>query len=191
MESIIRTDVIQRIKAGDIKAFDELYLATINKVYKTVYILAPNKQEVDDIVSEIYYQVWKSIHNYNESSPFLYWLNGLVFRQIKNWKLNAWKRMKLYQKKMMLETEHFRTIDDDILKDENKQLLLSLLDNMSYKLKEVLVLYYFYEYSLKEIATVLNIPIGTVKSRHHLALKHLRKLYENANDIAKGGVDVC
>lgn len=191
MESIISTDVIQRIKAGDIKAFDELYTATINKVYKTVYILAPNKQEVDDIVSEIYYQVWKSIHNYNQSSPFLYWLNGLVFRQIKNWKLKAWKRMQLFQKQKMLETEHFRSIDDHILKDENKQLLLSLLDNMSYKLKEVLVLYYFHEYSLNEIASFLNIPIGTVKSRHHLALKHLRKLYEKANEIAKGGVDVC
>jgi RNA polymerase sigma-70 factor (ECF subfamily) len=94
---------------------------------------------------------------------------------------------------MMLETEHFRSIDDDLLKDEKKRLLLSLLENMSYKLREVLVLYYFYEYSLKEISMVLNIPVGTVKSRHHLALKHLHKLYENAsaNDVTEGGIDVC
>ncbi|MBS7530882.1 sigma-70 family RNA polymerase sigma factor [Hazenella sp. IB182353] len=188
MKTMISTEVIQRLKKQDIRAFDELYSATIKDVYHTVYILASNKQEVDDIVSEIYYQVWKSIHNYNESLPFPHWLNGLVFRQVKNWKRKAWKRMQLFRKKMILETEQFDSIDDDLLKDENKQLLLSLLENMSYKLKEVLVLYYFYEYSQKDIASVLDIPIGTVKSRHHLALKHLRKLF---NDFDKGGISVC
>ena len=89
MEPNITPEVIYRLKAGDLTAFDEMYIATIKKVYGTVYILAPNKQEVNEIVNEIYFQVWKSITNYNESSPFLYWLNGLVFRQVKNWKLKA------------------------------------------------------------------------------------------------------
>jgi RNA polymerase sigma-70 factor, ECF subfamily len=86
MEPILTTEVIYRLKTGDLTAFDEMYIATIKKVYGTVYILAPNKQEVNEIVNEIYFQVWKSISNYDESSPFLFWLNGLVFRQVKNWK---------------------------------------------------------------------------------------------------------
>jgi RNA polymerase sigma-70 factor, ECF subfamily len=180
MGFLIREEVIQRMKNGDVTAFDELYSETADKVYRTVYILASNKQDVDDIVSEIYYQVWKSIHSYRETTPFLYWLNGLMFRQVKNWKLKSWRRMILFQKKMRMESEHSYLVEEDILKAENKQHMIMAMDNMSYKLKEVVVLYYFHDYSLKEIASLLNIPIGTVKSRHHLALKRLRKTFEDS-----------
>jgi RNA polymerase sigma-70 factor, ECF subfamily len=179
-------DIIQRLKAGDFTAFDEFYAATKEKVYRTVYILVVNKQEVEEIVNEVYFQIWKSISNYNESSPFSYWLNGLVFRQVKQWRLKAWKRKNLLEK--LLNNIYFLNEGDagtDMLIGERRRTLLSTLDTMSYKFKEVVVLYYFHDYSQREIAMILNIPMGTVKSRHHSALKHLRKYYMDINDLDK------
>ncbi|MBD7964864.1 sigma-70 family RNA polymerase sigma factor [Fictibacillus norfolkensis] len=174
MEPKITPEVIDRLKKGELTAFDEMYGATIHKVYRTVYVLAPNKQEVNEIVNEIYFQVWKSISNYNDSSPFLFWLNGLVFRQVKNWKMKAWKRAELLRKiKKFSLKESF--VNDDILKSENQDEILSQLNTMPYKLKEVLLLVYFYDYPLKEIASLLRIPIGTVKSRHHTAIKYIQR----------------
>lgn len=175
MEPIISENTIHRLKAGDVTAFDELYLVTKDKIYKTVFVLAPNKQEVDEIVNEIYFQVWKSISNYNETSPFIYWLNGLVFRQVKQWKLKAWKRQNLFVRILENNNSLIENKVENNSMGEDKQQLLSILDNMSYKLKEVILLYYFYNYNQKEIAIILNIPVGTVKSRHHTALKYLRK----------------
>ncbi|WNB92516.1 sigma-70 family RNA polymerase sigma factor [Bacillus sp. NEB1478] len=191
MEPMITPAVINRLKEGDLAAFDEIYLATIQKVYYTVYVLASNKQEVDEMVNEIYFQVWKSISNYDDSKPFLFWLNGLVFRQIKNWKLKAWKRMELIQKLKKVNKEEVNVYDDERMKSTNKQWVSSMIDTLPYKLKAVLFLYYFYEYSLNEIASVLNIPLGTVKSRHHTAIQFLRKKYGHSIDKGEAGIYEC
>jgi RNA polymerase sigma-70 factor, ECF subfamily len=178
MESMITGKLIERMKEGELEAFDEIYQLTIGSVYKTVYVMVPYKQDVDDIISEIYVQLWKSVRNYNGSSPFSYWLNGLVIRQVKNWKLKAWKRFNLLQKKKSLETESFVEIENAILIDERNCQLIQAVHGMSFKLREIVVLYYFHDYSLKEISQLLDIPLGTVKSRHHLALNQLRKNYQ-------------
>jgi RNA polymerase sigma-70 factor, ECF subfamily len=190
MEPLITPEVINRLKAGDLTAFDEMYSATINKVYGTVYVLASNKQEVDEIVNEIYFQIWKSISNYDESSPFTFWMNGLVFRQLKSWKLKAWKRVELIRKiKRFSMKDSF--VRDDVLKSQNQEWLFSMIDTLPYKLKEVLLLIYFYDYSLKEIANVLNVPVGTIKSRHHNAIKYLKKRYGNSITSRKVGFNKC
>ncbi|MHC0039501.1 sigma-70 family RNA polymerase sigma factor [Pseudoneobacillus sp. C159] len=185
MKSTITQDLIERMKEGDIEAFDEVYRLTIDSVYRTVYMMMPYKQDVDDIVSEIYVQLWRSVHNYRSESPFQHWLNGLVFRQVKNWKLKAWKRFNLLNKKKLLETEHYELTENSILRDEQNQQLVQVIHQMSYKLREIVVLYYFHDYSLKELAQVLDIPLGTVKSRHHLALKNLRANYQSTDFLRK------
>jgi RNA polymerase sigma-70 factor, ECF subfamily len=185
MESKITEILIGRMKAGEMDAFDEVYRLTIDSIYRTVYMMMPYKPDVDDIVSEIYVQLWRSIHNYDFRSPFQFWLNGLVFRQVKNWKLKAWKRFNLLHKKKLLETEHHELMDSSVLANERNQQLIQVIHGLSFKLREVVVLYYFHEYSLKEIAETLEIPIGTVKSRHHLAIQKLRSTYQTIDLIGK------
>jgi RNA polymerase sigma-70 factor, ECF subfamily len=185
MESNISEALIEKLKAGEMEAFDEVYRLTIDSVYRTVYMMMPYKPDVDDMVSEIYVQLWRSIHNYDFRSPFRYWLNGLVFRQVKNWKVKAWKRFNLLHKKRLLETEHHEPMDVSLLDSERNQQLIQVVHGMSFKLREVVVLYYFHDYSLKEIGETLGIPIGTVKSRHRLALQKLRSTYQTSQLLGK------
>lgn len=74
--------------------------------------------------------------------------------------------------------EQFDWTDKAVQQFEMQHELFSLVRQLSYKLRVVVILRYFHDYSLEEIAEVLQIPVGTVKSRHHLALKELRKRFE-------------
>ncbi len=64
---------------------------------------------------------------------------------------------------------------NDVVSKISNQKLIKLIHKLPYKLKQVIILRYLYEYSQEEVAQILHIPIGTVKSRIHAALKKLRQ----------------
>ena len=59
---------------------------------------------------------------------------------------------------------------DDLIRDERAQAVKRILSRMPEKLREIIILAYFHKFSYAEIAEILHIPIGTVKSRLHTAV---------------------
>ncbi len=177
---------IKRSIEGDHDAFSVLYEHTLDDVYRTVTFLVNNKQDVYDVVSEVYIQLWNSLPNYDPGRPFHHWLHGLVVRQASNWKRLCWRRFRLIERNRLQEEVSVRPTDETILREEAASELMDAIRKLSYKLRVVVVYRYFHEYSLEQIATLLDIPVGTVKSRHHAALKEIRKQYM---PFAKGKVE--
>ncbi|MNH35028.1 ECF RNA polymerase sigma factor SigW [compost metagenome] len=70
--------------------------------------------------------------------------------------------------------------EEGLFREESQQEILAFVDRLSNKLREVIVLRYYHESSFEEIATLLRIPVGTVKSRHHAAIRKLRHLVDNS-----------
>lgn len=168
--------LLQRMVQGDMAAYADVYLATKDHVYRSVYFLAQNKQDVGDIISEIYIELFKSIAKYDFNKPFRSWLNGLIIHQVHNWHRKIWRRLRLFQRAKQLEMAPiYSENDEQLLQTEMQSELSSLIEKLSYKLKAVIVLRYYHEHTFEEIASMLNVPVGTVKSRHHLALQKLRK----------------
>lgn len=168
---------LRRLQEGDKSAFHMIYSHTHQQVYRTVYFLASHKQDTNDIVSEIYLELYRSISNYDFNQPFRSWLNGLIVRQSSNWHRKLWRKFRIFQRSKMLEVEEPQEeVGDRLLQSEKSEELLELVDSLSYKLKEVIVLRYYQENTFEEIASLLNIPVGTVKSRHHSAIQKLRQL---------------
>lgn len=64
---------------------------------------------------------------------------------------------------------------NDVVSKISNQKLIELIHKLPYKLKQVIILRYLHDYSQEEVAEILHIPIGTVKSRIHSALKKLRQ----------------
>ncbi len=64
---------------------------------------------------------------------------------------------------------------NDVVSKISNQKLIELIHKLPYKLKQVIILRYLHDYSQEEVAQILHIPIGTVKSRIHAALKKLRQ----------------
>lgn len=166
---------LEKATLGDESAFQLVYQATHQDVYRTVAFLVYNKQDIEDIVNEIYMRMWRSFHTYDPIRPFRYWLHGIIVRQVQDWKRKAWRRIRLFERNRRMISEQFVWTDQAVLQSEMQQELFSLVRQLSYKLRVVVILRYFHDYALEEIADILQIPVGTAKSRHHLALKELRK----------------
>ncbi|MBP1989880.1 sigma-70 family RNA polymerase sigma factor [Paenibacillus eucommiae] len=168
-------DWISKTNRGDKESFRVLYKQTICHVYKTISFLIHNKQDVYDVVSEVYTEVFKSLPKYNFDKPFRTWLNGLIVRQTSNWNRKIWSRSRLYDRSQLLElVEHAPDSEQIHLQKEHNNELVSRIHKLSYKHSVVIVLRYYQDCSFEEISKILKIPVGTVRSRHHIALEKLR-----------------
>jgi len=166
---------IKRIKEGDEQAFQYVYNQTKDEVYRTVRYLVNCQADVCDIVSEIYLEMIRSIEKYDNRKPFRSWLSGLAVRQTSNWNRKLWRMFRIVEKKkQFLDTQVEESPENKAVSDEKSRELFHLLGGLSYKLRVVIVLRYYQQKSLAEIAETLRIPLGTVKSRHDSAIKKLR-----------------
>lgn len=165
---------IEKLIAGDRDAFELVYTNTCDDVYRIVSYLIVDRQDLYDIVNEVYIRMWKSLHTYLADRDFRFWLHGLVVRTVQDYKRSVWRRLRLLDRKKAFEVEEFVRIEDHVLAQETRSELLDTVQQLSYKLRVVIIFRYFHHYSLEEIASLLQISVGTVKSRHHLALGQLR-----------------
>lgn len=160
--------------AGSREAYRELYDQTIHTVYRTVHFLLEKKVDADDVVQEIYIHVYKSLEQFDERRPFQPWLMGVVMRQIRAYRRKQWMRLRITSKAKRLELHTSHDFSEEIVDKVANHVLLQAVQQLSFKLKQVIVLHYLQEYSQEEISNILEIPLGTVKSRIHAALQKLR-----------------
>ncbi|NJJ39850.1 sigma-70 family RNA polymerase sigma factor [Paenibacillus apii] len=165
-----------RMSQGDEQAFQVVYESTRDHAYRLISYLAPGKQDIGDIMSEVYFELYKSLSKYDPEQNFASWFNGLIVRQVRNWKRKEWRLFRIAEKLKLSTSKPSDPAAELRLTALGDRLdLLPILQTLSLKFKEVIVLRYYQDCSLEEIAELLKIPLGTVKSRHHHALKHLRR----------------
>lgn len=166
-----------RMGQGEEAAFHHVYELTRDYAYRLIYFLAPNKVDVPDIMSEVYLELYRCRRQYKQDQLFTPWFNGLIVRQVRSWKRSLWRRFRLVERaKMIAEPAGGDTAMEEHASALSDRLeVIPAVEQLSLKLKEVIVLRYYQDCSLDDIASQLDIPVGTVKSRHHTALKQLRR----------------
>ena len=173
MDEVIIKELIQQVVAGDQLASGEFYELTKTHVYKTIYFLYEYKDEIDDITQEVYYQLFKSLKNYDHNKPFKPWLTAIVIKLVSNARRKRWRFKRMIEKIFNFHTPVQEQVVD-IIQNEAYDNIIKVVDQLSPKLKEVILLKYVHELSQEEIGQILEIPIGTVKSRINSALGKLR-----------------
>lgn len=158
---------------GETQAYDDLYEKTIQTVYKNVHFLIDEKADVDDVVQDIYIQVYKSLRKYDCERPFKPWLTGIVIKQLQAYRRKRWMRLRISKKAEEVKQVTAPDFSNEIVEKISNQHLVDLVNQLPYKLKQVVILRYLNDYSQEEVARILEIPIGTVKSRIHASLKKL------------------
>lgn len=171
--------IIELILSGNNQAFSELYDKTIHYVYKNVHFLIDEKADVDDLVQDIYIQVFKSLKNYDFERQFKPWLMGIVIKHIKGYRRKRWMRIRITKKVEEYEKVADLDFSSEIIDKITNQQLVNLVNELPYKLKQVIILRYLNEHSQEEVAKILEIPLGTVKSRINAALNKLREKDKN------------
>lgn len=170
------TNLVCRCQAGDEEAFAALFHQYKNLIYRTAYLILDNAEEAEDVLQEAFLQVYRSLSTFQPSKgAFTTWL----YRITVNCCLS--RRRKPHLSVIPLDDMPSASLagpqssQDSLEMEEAVRLALRRL---SKKLRAVVILRYYLELPYAEIAQVLDIPMGTVKSRLDLALKALRRELE-------------
>ncbi|MED1783552.1 sigma-70 family RNA polymerase sigma factor [Brevibacillus fortis] len=168
-----------KMKEGDQQAFHTMYDVTFKDVYRTVSFLVDHKQDREDVMNEIYMQMWTSLANYDTNRPFQFWLHGLVIRQVQRFRVKSWRRFRIFERIRSFSREESYWDEHTALMDGRNQLISQSIRKLTDKQRTVIIFRFYHDYTLEEIATLLDIPLGTVKSRYHAGLQALRKDFGN------------
>ncbi len=163
---------IYSAKHGDKEAF--IYLMELYKVdmYRMGRVLLDNQSDVGDAMQETILKAYKSIKNLEKLESFKSWLLRIMVNECNN--------ILRVRKKIAFSAQIF---EEDICVDDynfDKQPVLEAIRSLEENFRKVILLYYYEDFSIKQISKTLAISEGTVKSRLSRARK---KLFETL----KGG----
>ncbi len=169
-----------RVQAGDKAAFASIMERFEGKLLRYGNKFLAEREDVVDIVQEVFISVYQNIKSFDVSQKFSPW----IYRIAHNAFVNGLKK-KSRNPFVMLDFDALlsHTVSEDPLRGEREQeevhkMIDVGLDQISAKYKEILILYYLEELPYKEIADILEVPTGTVGIRIKRAKEALKKVYE-------------
>lgn len=149
------------------------------KTYNAAFFISKSKELAEDATQEAFIRAFKYYDTLKDKTKVGAWLATISINISKDLLKDRWKFFNI--------TSFFRPSHQtaQILEDVEKKLFVKeLLNGLSTDHKEILVLRFLYDLSLQEIAELLNISIGTVKSRLNRAKAQMLKIVNNNNDLA-------
>ncbi|MGL4737995.1 MAG: RNA polymerase sigma factor [Cellulosilyticaceae bacterium] len=141
-------------------------------VYKVALFLTKSRVVADDITQEVFIQVYMKYHMYDQERAFKPWLYQIVLNKVRN----TLKSQRYYfDLDYIKEKASWHNVEAQVLQTEEEQQLWLQVNKLSLKTREVIVLHYYMGLKLEEVAQVLEIPLGTCKSRLGAGLVKLRQ----------------
>jgi RNA polymerase sigma factor (sigma-70 family) len=169
--------LLARIAAGDHAALDALYDRFRPRVWGYLAHLGSNPQEIEEIVQDVFVAVWQRAASYRGEASVAAWILSIARHQLHNVRRHAQRRPEGHSQPLLAEDgteQNFPGMEPSPEDAVVAHLTLTeALDRLSAPLREVLELTFRHGFSQDEIAHILHIPTGTVKSRLFAARRAL------------------
>ncbi len=172
-------DLIKAITGGDRRAMHMLYTRHNVKIYRFILLLTKNASLAEDLVSEVFLDVWRDARTFKGKSQVSTWLLAIA----RNKAFSALRRRRDEQ----LDDQMAAAVEDPA---DNPELLVQhkdrsvvfqkCLSQLSAAQREVIDLVYYHEKSVEEVACIVGCPPSTVKTRMFYARQRLRELLKCA-----------
>lgn len=168
---------------GHTHIFSQLYQRHQQKVRSTLYQLC-GSDGLDDLVQEVFIRAWKGLAKFRQTAQFSTWLYRITWNvacdRRRNYAKNRSRHIEVEDLTQVVDTNSASANKtSELSKMHYRDLIQRGLTNLSLDHRSVLVMHDLEELSQKEIAEIINIPIGTVKSRLFHARAALRKFLES------------
>lgn len=160
-------ELVLSAKNGNKKAFDKLYKLTSNDVWFTCVSLLKDEENAKDIMQETYITAFLKLNTLKDEEKFCGWITSIAVNKCKN-KLKGKVEYQIDDEVLIVETETDELMlpEEYITKAEKRKVLLQIMeDTLSFNQYQTVLMFYFDEMSISEIAQGLEISEGTVKSR--------------------------
>lgn len=185
VEKLKERHLLFRIRSKkDKTAFGELYDWYVKKIYRFIYFKVNNKEEAEDMTSEVFLKTWNYLIEYKEKEIDSF--SGLIYRISRNAVVDYYRQR---AKKMEVQLN-----DEILISDEKGQLkvevdyeiekLLIVIKKLKQDYQEVLMFKYVEELSVSEIAEILERSQISVRVTLHRAMKKLKEMI-NTTDSEK------
>jgi len=172
--------LVVRCQAGDTAAFGELVERHKRAVYGVVSRIIGNREDVEDVVQDIFVNAYRAIRSFRGHAKFSTWLYSIAV----NVTLKRLKKLRRQSTISIDDPAHDpdklvklepRTSSDEVVIERQKMVAVKrAVDSLPEKQRIVVVMHYFEQLPCEEIARILNCSVGTVWSRLHYACKRLR-----------------
>lgn len=178
--------LISRARGGDRDAFGELVEQYRDNVYRLAYRMCGNAYDADEAAQEAFVAAWRALPNFRGDAKFSTWL----YRLTTNAAIDVMRREKRHQTvgdgEMIEVADDADSPQETVERTEQQEAVQEALATLSEEYREVLLLRYMKELDYAEIAEVLQLPSGTVKSRINRAKAALKNALLKSGNIFGG-----
>lgn len=167
--------LIRRSQAGDKEAFYTLVERYRSMLFGTAYLMIRDRGLSEDAVQEALIQIWKHLPSFRFKSGIKTWLVRIVVNEVKQ----QFRKKQVPTVPLEQASEAAEDLDEAetaMIRKEESQHLRQTLEMLPQEQREAVVLRYFSELTIPEIAAVTGQREGTIKSRLSRALSHLEEI---------------
>lgn len=167
-------ELLEGLQLHDEQAFSFLYDRYSKALFSIILQVIPQQELAEDVLQEVFLKIWQNIKSYDETKGRLYtWMLNIARNQaidrtrskdFNNRSKTTGLSETVYNQQKAVESK----VDDIGLK--------KILSNLPEENRKLLELAYFQGYTQDEISKMLNIPLGTVKTRIRATIIQLRKI---------------
>lgn len=182
MNGINDQTIVERVLKGDVEAYSMLVDKYQDRIYSAVVNYVANREDAIDITQETFVKAYSKLNTFNAGSAFYTW----IYRIAVNAAIDFIRKRKSRQADSLDDDKYtqagFEPVSKDmstdpervVVKSEQAHMLRKAISQLSDKLRSALVLHDVEGLSQEEVAQILKVPVGTVKSRVSRARIELR-----------------
>ena len=184
------TQLVLEAKNGNESALEEIYHRYEKSLFYTAYKITGNKDDAQDALQDTFLQISRSICDIQRPEFLKLWMNRIIagkcrdiFRRNKTVTVDM-DTPQFYNQYVEERIDHLP--EKELRFQTDKELIDYYIMQLPYLQREAIIMMYFQNFSLQQIADLSNEPLGTIKSRIHLAKKSLRQhlaAYEKREDV--------
>jgi RNA polymerase sigma-70 factor (ECF subfamily) len=190
----VDTQFIERLKRGDAAAFETLVNERSGEIYGLLYRMTENAEEARDLTQETFLRAFQSIVHFRGESDLRTWIYRIAINQARN-RWRWWRRRRREATVSFdapevgggrlglvatLKATTVRDPEQDALLSERERALKKALSSLKRVYREAVILRDIEGFAYEEIATTLDISVGTVKSRLARGRQELRRKLEGS-----------
>jgi len=169
-------EIIKRCQKGESEAFRWLVEGYGDLAYRMAYLMTNDRQLAEEIIQDGLLDAWRGIKGFKVGYPFKPWFLKIVVNRCR---MEKRRRVEPTIPLERVEAKRVATdapsADETVASGESRQLVREAIASLEEEQRSVIMLRYFAELTVPEIAQVLSLPEGTVKSRLYRAMQRLRQ----------------
>lgn len=160
-------ELVQKSKNGDISSFMLLLKQKENDIYNISFSYTKNSYDAEDSISEASIKAFDKLKQLKNEEKFYYWFISILINVC---------RKNIKGKSTVSSDEIINTIKDEFSyrSIDDRLIIEDLLSKLRKDERDIIALRYLKDYSIKEIASIMNMPLSTVKTKIYRTLSFLR-----------------